>query len=108
MYLPLAECVAGTTHNLRHPQVLPLSAAVSTQSGYHPGEKGRFINSEDVPVYTALNIFLFLCNLLHDVLLVLQFLACLAQLPPPMNTTDILWVSCFSCPLLRYMHTVNI
>lgn len=32
----------------------------------------------------------------------LQFLACLAQLPPPMNTTDILWLSCFSCPLLRY------
>lgn len=34
----------------------------------------------------------------------LQFLACLAQLPPPMNTTDILWLSCFSCPLLRYTH----
>ncbi len=34
----------------------------------------------------------------------LQFLACLAQLPPPMNITDILWLSCFSCPLLRYTH----
>lgn len=22
-----------------------------------------------------------------------------------MNTTDILWLSCFSCPLLRYTHT---
>ncbi|KAG7275522.1 hypothetical protein CRUP_032565 [Coryphaenoides rupestris] len=33
-------------------------------------------------------------------LVVIQFLACLAQLPPPINTTDILWLSCFSCPLL--------
>ncbi|KAA8581048.1 hypothetical protein FQN60_002629, partial [Etheostoma spectabile] len=33
-------------------------------------------------------------------LVIIQFLACLAQLPPPMNTTDILWLSCFSCPLL--------
>ncbi|CAB1338150.1 unnamed protein product, partial [Coregonus sp. 'balchen'] len=33
-------------------------------------------------------------------LVLIQFLACLAQLPPPMNITDILWLSCFSCPLL--------
>lgn len=37
----------------------------------------------------------------------LQFLACLAQLPPPMNITDILWLSCFSCPLLRYTHAAH-
>ncbi|KPP72939.1 hypothetical protein Z043_108016 [Scleropages formosus] len=32
--------------------------------------------------------------------LIEQFLACLAQLPPPMNITDILWLSCFCYPLL--------
>ncbi|XP_017292535.1 transmembrane protein 94 isoform X1 [Kryptolebias marmoratus] len=42
-------------------------------------------------------LFLLQCQLS---LVVIQFLACLAQLPPPLNTTDILWVSCFSCPLL--------
>ncbi|KAK5876384.1 hypothetical protein CesoFtcFv8_025743 [Champsocephalus esox] len=42
-------------------------------------------------------LFLLQCQLS---LVILQFLACLAQLPPPMNTTDILWMSCFSCPLL--------
>uniref|UniRef100_A0A673Z243 Transmembrane protein 94 n=1 Tax=Salmo trutta TaxID=8032 RepID=A0A673Z243_SALTR len=35
--------------------------------------------------------------------LIEQFLACLAQLPPPMNITDILWLSCFSCPLLSIL-----
>jgi len=35
---PLAECLSGTPHNLWHPQVLPLLASVSAQSGYHPGE----------------------------------------------------------------------
>ncbi|XP_037547478.1 transmembrane protein 94 [Nematolebias whitei] len=42
-------------------------------------------------------LFLLQCQLS---LVIIQFLACLAQLPPPLNTTDILWVSCFSCPLL--------
>ncbi|XP_040885349.1 transmembrane protein 94-like [Toxotes jaculatrix] len=42
-------------------------------------------------------LFLLQCQLS---LVIIQFLACLAQLPPPMNTTDILWLSCFSCPLL--------
>ncbi|TNN50568.1 Transmembrane protein 94 [Liparis tanakae] len=42
-------------------------------------------------------LFLLQCQLS---LVFIQFLACLAQLPPPMNTTDILWLSCFSCPLL--------
>ncbi|KAG2460772.1 TMM94 protein, partial [Polypterus senegalus] len=32
--------------------------------------------------------------------LIQQFVACLAQLPPPINITDILWLSCFCFPLL--------
>ncbi|KAM9425394.1 transmembrane protein 94 [Pholidichthys leucotaenia] len=42
-------------------------------------------------------LFLLQCQLS---LVIIQFLACLSQLPPPINTTDILWMSCFSCPLL--------
>lgn len=37
--LPLDESVPGTTHNLWHPQMLPLPAAVPAQSGHHPGQK---------------------------------------------------------------------
>ncbi|KTG40001.1 hypothetical protein cypCar_00014930, partial [Cyprinus carpio] len=42
-------------------------------------------------------LFLLQCQL---TLVIIQFLACLIQLPPPMNITDILWLSCFSYPLL--------
>ncbi|XP_043940880.1 transmembrane protein 94 isoform X2 [Protopterus annectens] len=42
-------------------------------------------------------LFLFQCQL---TLVIVQFLACLVQLPPPLSTTDILWLSCFCCPLL--------
>lgn len=31
-----------------------------------------------------------------------QFLSCLMQLPPILSTTDILWLSCFCYPLLRW------
>lgn len=40
------ESVPGTTHKLRHPQVLPLPAAVSAQSGHPPGERGDLKASE--------------------------------------------------------------
>uniref|UniRef100_A0A8C4SUU1 Transmembrane protein 94 n=1 Tax=Erpetoichthys calabaricus TaxID=27687 RepID=A0A8C4SUU1_ERPCA len=42
-------------------------------------------------------LFLLQCQL---TLVIIQFVACLVQLPPPINITDILWLSCFCFPLL--------
>ncbi|XP_028263980.1 transmembrane protein 94 isoform X2 [Parambassis ranga] len=69
---------------------------------FHQGESVSIVKLIEQARHTTYGIrkgFLFLlqCQLS---LVIIQFLACLAQLPPPMNTTDILWVSCFSCPLL--------
>lgn len=69
---------------------------------FHQGESVSMVKLIEQARHTTYGIrkcFLFLlqCQLS---LVVIQFLACLAQLPPPMNTTDILWLSCFSCPLL--------
>nr|XP_043869091.1 transmembrane protein 94 isoform X1 [Solea senegalensis] len=69
---------------------------------FHQGESVSIIKLIEQARHTTYGIrkcFLFLlqCQLS---LVIIQFLACLAQLPPPMNTTDILWLSCFSCPLL--------
>ncbi|XP_024913277.1 transmembrane protein 94 isoform X2 [Cynoglossus semilaevis] len=69
---------------------------------FHQGESVSIIKLIEQARHTTYGIrkcFLFLlqCQLC---LVIIQFLACLAQLPPPMNTTDILWLSCFSCPLL--------
>ncbi|CAN9508711.1 unnamed protein product [Ophioblennius macclurei] len=69
---------------------------------FHQGESVsmvKLIEQARHTIYGIRKCFLFLlqCQLS---LVIIQFLACLAQLPPPMNTTDILWVSCFSCPLL--------
>ncbi|XP_077481266.1 transmembrane protein 94 isoform X2 [Stigmatopora argus] len=69
---------------------------------FHQGESvsmTKLIEQARHTTYGIRKCFLFLlqCQLS---LVIIQFLACLAQLPPPMNTTDILWLSCFSCPLL--------
>uniref|UniRef100_A0A8C4E1Q5 Transmembrane protein 94 n=1 Tax=Dicentrarchus labrax TaxID=13489 RepID=A0A8C4E1Q5_DICLA len=69
---------------------------------FHQGESVSMVKLIEQARHTTYGIrkcFLFLlqCQLS---LVIIQFLACLAQLPPPMNTTDILWMSCFSCPLL--------
>uniref|UniRef100_A0A7N6BM15 Cation-transporting P-type ATPase C-terminal domain-containing protein n=1 Tax=Anabas testudineus TaxID=64144 RepID=A0A7N6BM15_ANATE len=69
---------------------------------FHQGESVSMIKLIEQARHTTYGIrkcFLFLlqCQLS---LVIIQFLACLAQLPPPLNTTDILWLSCFSCPLL--------
>ncbi|KAM4526889.1 transmembrane protein 94 isoform 2-T2 [Fundulus diaphanus] len=69
---------------------------------FHQGNSVSLIKLIEQARHTTSGIrkcFLFLlqCQLS---LVILQFLACLAQLPPPMNTTDILWMSCFSYPLL--------
>lgn len=69
---------------------------------FHQGESVSMVKLIEQARHTTYGIrkcFLFLlqCQLS---LVILQFLACLAQLPPPMNTTDILWLSCISCPLL--------
>ncbi|XP_071318427.1 transmembrane protein 94 isoform X3 [Trachinotus anak] len=69
---------------------------------FHQGESVSLVKLIEQARHTTYGIrkcFLFLlqCQLS---LVIIQFLACLAQLPPPMNTTDILWLSCFSCPLL--------
>uniref|UniRef100_A0A7N8XQG7 Transmembrane protein 94 n=1 Tax=Mastacembelus armatus TaxID=205130 RepID=A0A7N8XQG7_9TELE len=69
---------------------------------FHQGESVSMVKLIEQARHTTYGIrkcFLFLlqCQLS---LVIMQFLAYLAQLPPPMNTTDILWLSCFSCPLL--------
>ncbi|KAM9716297.1 transmembrane protein 94 isoform 2-T2 [Menidia menidia] len=69
---------------------------------FHQGDSVSIVKLVEQARHTASGIrkcFLFLlqCQLS---LVIIQFLSCLAQLPPPMNTTDILWVSCFSYPLL--------
>uniref|UniRef100_A0A665X4I4 Cation-transporting P-type ATPase C-terminal domain-containing protein n=1 Tax=Echeneis naucrates TaxID=173247 RepID=A0A665X4I4_ECHNA len=69
---------------------------------FHQGESVSIVKLIEQARHTTHGIrkcFLFLlqCQLS---LVIIQFLACLAQLPPPINTTDILWLSCFSCPLL--------
>lgn len=69
---------------------------------FHQGESVSMVKLIEQARHTTYGIrkcFLFLlqCQLS---LVIIQFLACLAQLPPPLNTTDILWLSCFSCPLL--------
>lgn len=50
------EPVPGATHNLRHPQVLPLPAAVSAQSGHHPGERGDLAASEHKDVKCCIRL----------------------------------------------------
>ncbi|XP_014644744.1 PREDICTED: uncharacterized protein KIAA0195 homolog isoform X5 [Ceratotherium simum simum] len=59
----------------------------------------RLIEQARHATYGIRKCFLFLlqCQL---TLVVIQFLACLVQLPPLLSTTDILWLSCFSYPLL--------
>ncbi|CAL9699644.1 unnamed protein product [Knipowitschia caucasica] len=69
---------------------------------FHRGESVSMVRLIEQARHTTYGIrkcFLFLlqCQLS---LVIIQFLACLVQLPPPLNITDILWVSCFSCPLL--------
>ncbi|XP_076007967.1 transmembrane protein 94 isoform X2 [Genypterus blacodes] len=69
---------------------------------FHQGESVSMVKLIEQARHTTYGIrkcFLFLlqCQLS---LVIIQFLACVAQLPPPMNTTDILWLSCISCPLI--------
>uniref|UniRef100_A0A8B9R8K7 Cation-transporting P-type ATPase C-terminal domain-containing protein n=1 Tax=Astyanax mexicanus TaxID=7994 RepID=A0A8B9R8K7_ASTMX len=69
---------------------------------FHHGESVSIVKLIEQARHTTSGIrkcFLFLlqCQL---TLVIIQFLACLTQLPPPMNITDILWLSCFCYPLL--------
>ncbi|XP_053938904.1 transmembrane protein 94 isoform X2 [Cuculus canorus] len=59
----------------------------------------RLIEQARHATYGIRKCFLFLlqCQL---TLVVIQFLSCLAQLPPILSTTDIVWLSCFCYPLL--------
>ncbi|KAG9473645.1 hypothetical protein GDO78_004119 [Eleutherodactylus coqui] len=59
----------------------------------------RLIEQARHATYGIRKCFLFLlqCQL---TLVIVQFLACLIQLPPCLSTTDILWLSCFCFPLL--------
>ncbi|KAM9210912.1 transmembrane protein 94 isoform 7-T8 [Dugong dugon] len=59
----------------------------------------RLIEQARHATYGIRKCFLFLlqCQLM---LVVIQFLSCLVQLPPLLSTTDILWLSCFCYPLL--------
>ncbi|KAJ8363626.1 hypothetical protein SKAU_G00124570 [Synaphobranchus kaupii] len=69
---------------------------------FHQGESVSMVKLIEQARHTTYGIrkcFLFLlqCQL---TLVVIQFVGCLAQLPPPVNITDILWLSCFCYPLL--------
>ncbi|XP_053309701.1 transmembrane protein 94 isoform X2 [Spea bombifrons] len=59
----------------------------------------RLIEQARHATYGIRKCFLFLlqCQL---TLVIVQFLACMLQLPPLLSTTDILWLSCFCYPLL--------
>ncbi|CAH2302414.1 transmembrane 94 isoform X1 [Pelobates cultripes] len=59
----------------------------------------RLIEQARHSTYGIRKCFLFLlqCQL---TLVIVQFMACLFQLPPLLSTTDILWLSCFVYPLL--------
>lgn len=48
------EPFPGAAYNLWHPQVLPFPAAVSAQSGHHPGERGEFKATHSLDVIVAL------------------------------------------------------
>uniref|UniRef100_A0A8C1I309 Transmembrane protein 94 n=1 Tax=Cyprinus carpio carpio TaxID=630221 RepID=A0A8C1I309_CYPCA len=82
-----------------------LSASLNSLAcsmSFHQGESVSMVKLIEQARHTTYGIrkcFLFLlqCQL---TLVIIQFLACLIQLPPPMNITDILWLSCFSYPLL--------
>ncbi|XP_030630146.1 transmembrane protein 94 isoform X2 [Chanos chanos] len=85
----------------------PLSLSANLNSlacsvSFHQGESVSIVKLIEQARHTTYGIrkcFLFLlqCQL---TLVIIQFLACLTQLPPPMNITDILWLSCFCFPLL--------
>ncbi|XP_063077900.1 transmembrane protein 94 isoform X2 [Engraulis encrasicolus] len=69
---------------------------------FHQGESVSMVKLIEQARHTTYGIrkcFLFLlqCQL---TLVIIQFLAAVVQLPPPMNVTDILWLSIFSYPLL--------
>ncbi|KAG9350349.1 hypothetical protein JZ751_026703 [Albula glossodonta] len=79
-------------------QLNSLACSVS----FHQGESVSMVKLIEQARHTTYGIrkcFLFLlqCQL---TLVIIQFVACLAQFPPPMNITDILWLSCFCYPLL--------
>ncbi|XP_016427783.1 transmembrane protein 94-like isoform X2 [Sinocyclocheilus rhinocerous] len=84
---------------------LGLSASLNSLAcsmSFHQGESVsmvKLIEQARDTTYGIRKCFLFLlqCQL---TLVIIQFLACLIQLPPPMNITDILWLSCFCYPLL--------
>uniref|UniRef100_A0A671PBL1 Transmembrane protein 94-like n=1 Tax=Sinocyclocheilus anshuiensis TaxID=1608454 RepID=A0A671PBL1_9TELE len=84
---------------------LGLSASLNSLAcsmSFHQGESVSMVKLIEQARHTTNGIrkcFLFLlqCQL---TLVIIQFLACLIQLPPPMNITDILWLSCFCYPLL--------
>ncbi|XP_023646960.1 transmembrane protein 94 isoform X2 [Paramormyrops kingsleyae] len=76
--------------------------ALACSVTFHQGESVSLVKLIEQARHTTYGIrkcFLFLlqCQL---TLVIIQFLACLAQLPPPMNITDIMWLSCFCYPLL--------
>ncbi|XP_041938514.1 transmembrane protein 94 isoform X1 [Alosa sapidissima] len=97
----------GCSINDNSDEITPLSLSGQLNSmgcsvTFHQGESVSMVKLIEQARHTTYGIrkcFLFLlqCQL---TLVIIQFLACLTQLPPPMNITDILWLSCFCYPLL--------
>ncbi|XP_041075800.1 transmembrane protein 94 isoform X2 [Polyodon spathula] len=83
-------------------QLSSLLNGLSCSISFHQEETISMVKLIEQARHTTYGIrkcFLFLlqCQL---TLVIIQFLACLVQLPPPINITDILWLSCICYPLL--------
>ncbi|KAI5623418.1 transmembrane protein 94 isoform X1, partial [Silurus asotus] len=98
---------SGSVVNEEMEELTPLRLSshlnsLSCSVSLHQGESFSLVKLIEQARHTTYGIrkcFLFLlqCQL---TLVIIQFLACLTQLPPPLNITDILWLSCFCYPLL--------
>uniref|UniRef100_W5N072 Transmembrane protein 94 n=1 Tax=Lepisosteus oculatus TaxID=7918 RepID=W5N072_LEPOC len=83
-------------------QLSGLLNSLACSASFHQEESVSVVKLIEQARHTTYGIrkcFLFLlqCQL---TLVIIQFLACLLQLPPPINITDLLWLSCFCYPLL--------
>ncbi|XP_066560947.1 transmembrane protein 94 [Amia ocellicauda] len=97
-----ANSLALDSEELSPLRLSGLLNGLACSASFHQEESVSMVKLIEQARHTTYGIrkcFLFLlqCQL---TLVIIQFLACLLQLPPPINITDILWLSCFCYPLL--------